>query len=136
MPASLLDTDILSELLKQKNPTVVQNAAAALAMDGAFAFSALTRYEMVRGLKAKRAFEQLHRFETFCQQSLVLPVTDAVFNRAADLWVLGRKGGHPHADADLLIAATALEYERTLVTGNTSHFAWIPGITLADWRSG
>ena len=37
------------------------------------------------------------------------------------------------ADADLLIAATALEHDMTLVTGNTRHFARIPGLRLENW---
>jgi predicted nucleic acid-binding protein len=37
-------------------------------------------------------------------------------------------------DTDI-IAATALETGRTLVTGNIAHFDWIPGLALADWRS-
>jgi hypothetical protein len=41
---------------------------------------------------------------------------------------------HPHADADVLIAATALEHGRVLVTGNTAHFSWIPGLAIEDWR--
>ena len=55
----------------------------------------MTRYELLRGYRDQNATTQLARFETFCQQSLVLPVTDAVFNRAADLWVIGHRGGHP-----------------------------------------
>ena len=54
--------------------------------------------------------------------------------RAADLWVDGRTGGHAHEDADLVIAATALENQRELVTGNTTHYAWIKNLQLADWR--
>lgn len=53
---------------------------------------------------------------------------------AADLWVTGRKSGLVPKDADLIIAATALGHGRTLVTGNTAHFSWIPGLTLQDWR--
>jgi len=45
-----------------------------------------------------------------------------------------RRGGHPGRDADLIIAATALEHGRVLVTGNTLHFAWVPGLKLSNWR--
>ncbi len=135
MAPTLLDTDILSELLKQKNPNVVQKAAAYLAQHGQFAFSALTRYEVSRGLLEKQAAAQLRKFTVFCQQSLVLPVSDGVFDRAADLWVLAGRQGRPRSDADMLIAATALEYGRVLVTGNASHFSWMPGLTLEDWRT-
>ena len=37
-------------------------------------------------------------------------------------------------DADLIIAATALEHGRTLATGNAAHFSWINGLNLEDWR--
>src|SRR5205085_125799 len=98
------------------------------------AFSAVTRYEVIRGYRDQGATKQLARFAVFCQHATIFPVTDAIFDRAADLWVIGRQGGHPHGDADLIIAATALELGRKLVTGNTSHFSWIPGLSLEDWR--
>jgi hypothetical protein len=33
-----------------------------------------------------------------------------------------------------LIGATSLLQGRDLVTGNSSHFSWMPGIQLLDWR--
>jgi len=134
MDAALLDTDILSEVLKQRNARVAQKAADYLQDHGQFAFSVFTSFEIARGYKEKGATRLLSRLANFCQHSLVLPVTDAIFHRAEDLWVLARRGGHPHGDADLIIAATALEHGRVLVTGNTPHFAWVPGLRLEDWR--
>ena len=134
MDPALLDTDILSEVLKQRNPNVRQRARRYLRSHGQFAFSAVTRFEIIRGFKEQNASTQLGRFLTFCTHSLILPVTDDAFDRASDLWVEAQRGGHPCNDADLLIAATAIEHGRTLVTGNTSHFAWIAGLTLDDWR--
>jgi len=95
MPASLLDTDTLSEVLKQMNPTVIAHATAYLAQHNQFAISSITRYEVVRGLKAKKAVRQLQQFETFCRYSLILPVTDAILDRTADLWVAATAAGHP-----------------------------------------
>ena len=92
------------------------------------------RYEIVRGYRDQNATTQLARFAVFCQHATVFAVTDAIFDRAADLWVTGRRGGYPHNDADLIIAATALEHGRVLVTGNTAQFSWIPGLRLDDWR--
>lgn len=134
MDPALLDTDVLSEIIKLRDLVVRQNALAYTRQHGALVFSAMTRYEVVRGYRDQRATAQLARFAAFCQHAIILPVTDPVFDRAADLWVSGRQAGHPHGDADLIIAATALEHGRVLVTGNTPHFAWIPGIRLADWR--
>jgi tRNA(fMet)-specific endonuclease VapC len=131
---AILDTDILSEILKQKNPTVAQRAAAYLGAHSAFAFSALTRYEILRGLLAKQATAQLQRFQVFCQQSLVFAISDSLLDRAAHLWAMAQQQGHPCSDADLIIAATALEHSRVLVTGNAAHFTWITGLMLEDWR--
>lgn len=134
MAPALLDTDILSELLKQKNANVVQKATAYLTQHGAFAFSALTRYEILRGLLDKQATAQLQRFDVFCQQSIVLAITDDVLQRAAALWVSAGQQGRPRSDADLIIASSAMEHSHVLVTGNTPHFSWIPGLALEDWR--
>src|SRR5438270_119870 len=66
--------------------------------------------------------------------SEVFPIGMTVLLRAAELWANASVGGLPYADADLIIAATALEHGRVLVTGNTPHFTWIPGLRLDDWR--
>src|SRR4051794_35610140 len=118
MSPALLDTDILSELIKLRNPIVQQHAIAYTRQHGALAFSAMTRYEVIRGYNQQGAAVQLARFAAFCQQSLIFPITDAVLDRAADLWAFARNNGHPHNDADLMIAATALESGRELATGN------------------
>jgi len=43
------------------------------------------------------------------------------------------QSGAPLADADLLIAATALETCTLLVTGKTKHFSRIKELNLANW---
>jgi predicted nucleic acid-binding protein len=135
MDESLLDTDILNEVLKQKNANVTGHAAANLAQYGQFAISSISRYEVLRGLREKGAAAQLTRFTTYCQRTLILPVVDDILDLAADLWVAGRKLGRAPNDADLIIAATALHQSRTLVTGNITHFQWINRLVVADWRN-
>jgi predicted nucleic acid-binding protein len=130
MDPSLLDTDILTEIFKLRNQTVAANAAAYLQQHGQFAISAITRFEVIRGLRHKRATNSLQRFEAMSAGMLVIPVTEDILDRAADLCVEARHGGQPQRDADLIIAATALVEHRTLVTGNTSHFHWINGLSL------
>lgn len=134
MDPALLDTDTLSDVLKQRNPNVRKHARRYLRSHGQFALSAVTRFEIIRGYKEQNATTPLARFLMFCGHCLILPVTDDVFDRAADLWVAARQSGHPCGDADLLIAATAIEHTRRLVTGNTGHFAWILGLPVDDWR--
>jgi len=134
MDESLLDTDILSEVLKKKDRQVLTAARDYLAQHQRLAFSAFTVYEIVRGMRVRKAGRQLTQFLNTVSTSDVFPVGMPVLMRAAELWSEARDGGHPHNDADLIIAAAALEEDRVLVTGNTNHFAWINGLRLADWR--
>ncbi len=135
MDEATLDTDILSKVLKAKDARVLENARAYSAEHQRLAFSAITYYETVRGLRANQANRQLAKFLKRADESDLLPVSIPVLRRAAELWAQARAGGNPRDDADLIIAATALESGRTLVTGNTDHFSWIPGLRLKDWRN-
>lgn len=98
------------------------------------AFSIITRYELLRGLKAKRARAQEGAFTLLCQASLILPLTDQVVERAATLYGELHRQGALLPDADLLIAATALEAQRTLVTNNLAHFQRIPHLLIDNWK--
>src|SRR5688572_28983212 len=99
MDLALLDTDILNEVLKQKNAEVVQHAASYLAQHGQLAISSITWYEVLRGLLEKKASKQLTQFAAFSRKTIVLPVTDDILERAAYLWVDGRKQGLAPKDA-------------------------------------
>ncbi len=134
MDESILDTDILSEVLKKKDQHVLAVADQYLREYGRFGFSAMTLYEIVRGMRAGGASRQLNSFLALAETSDVFPISIKVLLRASELWADGRLGGHPHDDADLIIAATALEAGRVLVTGNTSHYDWIDNLRLVDWR--
>lgn len=134
MQEALLDTDILSEVLRRKNANVVSHASEYLQEHGTFTFSSITWYEILRGLKYKDAKKQRKNFDVFYANSIVLPITNAILERASDLWVQGESEGHPHRDADLIIGATAMENGLSLVTGNTVHFSWMPGLTVENWR--
>jgi tRNA(fMet)-specific endonuclease VapC len=135
MDVSLLDTDILTEIFKGRNQHVATNATNYLQAHSQFAISAMTRFEVVRGLRHKQANKMLASFSTMCAMMAVFPISDDVLDRAADLWVAARNAGHPQRDADIIIAATALIHGRTLVTGNTGHFQWIAVLSIADWRA-
>ena len=134
MDEALLDTDMLSEVLKAKDTRVLAKAQQYLTQYGCLAFSAITFYEVVRGLVATRATKQLANFLRTAGNSDLMPVSVPILIRAADLWAAAGTGGHPRDDADIIIAATALESGRVLVTGNTSHFNWIAGLRIEDWR--
>lgn len=135
MPPALLDTDTLSEIIKGRNALAAQNAARYLTRYGQFTFSLITRYEILRGLKAKDAATQLAAFDARCRSSIVLPLTDEIIVRAADFYADLKKQGQLIGDADLLIAATAVLHHLTLVTTNIAHFSRIPGLALDCWTT-
>src|SRR5689334_4477377 len=116
MDEALLDSDILSELLKAKNQKVLDAAQKYLTVHLRFSFSSTTLYEIVRGFEATRAVQGLAKFNAVANRSDVFPVTIPVLLRAAKLWADASRGGYPRGDADLIIAATALESGKELVT--------------------
>jgi tRNA(fMet)-specific endonuclease VapC len=61
MEPSLIDTDNLPEVMKGVDQRVQDNARRYLAAFGHFTFSLITRYEILRGLKARRATRQIAR---------------------------------------------------------------------------
>lgn len=132
MPPSLLDTNILSAVMRNR-PAVIPHAQAYLAAHGRFTFSIITRYEILRGLKAKGAATQLAAFEQLCAASDVVPLTDAVVVLAADIYADLHRRRELIGDADTLIAATALEHGLTVVTDNTVHFARVADLPLQNW---
>lgn len=131
----LLDTVTLSEVIKGRDLEVLRRAREYLSVHGRFQFSIITRYEILRGLKAKDAFRQVERFEEQCRASLVFPLSDEIVVRAAEIYGSLRKRGALIEDADILIAATALVHGLELVTENLSHFSRIPDLVIEGWRS-
>ena len=130
----LLDTVTLSEVMKGRDAGVLAKARDYLSVHGHFQFSIITRYEILRGLKAKNAVRQVERFETQCRSSAVFPLTDEIVIRAAEIYAGLHRRGALIEDADILIAATALVHGLPLVTENASHFRRIPGLTFESWR--
>ena len=59
---SLLDSDILSEISKGINKTVLGHASHYLDEHGVFTFTSISVYEALYGLKAKPAPQQAIRF--------------------------------------------------------------------------
>jgi tRNA(fMet)-specific endonuclease VapC len=132
---ALLDTDSLSEVMKGRDAGVTRCAREYLAAHGQFSFSIITRYEILRGLKAKGATQQELAFEERCRSSVVLPLTDEIVVRAAAIYAELYRQGQLISDANILIAATALVFDRTLITENPDHFRRVAGLRIESWRS-
>lgn len=133
-PKSLLDTDVLSGLMR-KSPSALNRARIYLADHRQLTISLVTRFEILRGLKAKQATSQLAAFDSFCASNEVLSISDAVIVRAADIYADLHRRGQLIPDADILIAATALEHNLILATNNLADFSRILGLQIDSWLS-
>jgi tRNA(fMet)-specific endonuclease VapC len=132
MPPSLVDSDIVSLFLRH-HPLVVARVHDYLRQHGHLFLSVLTRYEVLRGLRYLGSQRLLDEFERLCQQSLILPVTEPIVVRAADIYAYLRRQGQLISDADILIAAAALHHGLVLVTNNLPHFQRIPNLPISNW---
>ena len=63
----------------------------------------------------------------------ILPVTEAIGQRATT-YIEEHALVRGMRVADALIAATAVEWGRTLATANARHYAFVPGIALQRYR--
>ena len=132
LPQVILDTDILSALMR-RNQQVVAKARAYLAQHGQLTFSIITRYEILRGLKAKGATRQEENFQRFCANNQILTLTDDVISQAAEIYADLYKRRDLVGDADILIAASALANGFGVVTNNERHFTRITGLSVENW---
>ena len=73
------------------------------------------------------SFEDKEFLEEFFEASEILPITSDIADCA-----VGLKQQRRMSLGDALIAATALQYNLTLVTHDTDDFDWITEITLLD----
>lgn len=131
---TLLDTDVLSRLMR-RDPAALIRARRYLSSHPHLTISLVTRFEILRGLKAKNAAAQIAAFQAFCETNLVLPINDGVIVRAADIYAELRARGQLIPDADILIAATAIENGLILATNNLSDFSRISGLSCDNWVS-
>lgn len=133
MKKCLLDTDILSFYFKGF-PKVVERAEAYLLEHQKFTLSAITYYEILRGLEHRDAFRQIERFKLWIGKHELLDADAQVMERGATLHAFLKKQGITIGDPDVLNAATALVHSVPLNTNNTKHYKDIPDLELLNWK--
>ncbi len=122
MDRTLLDTDIFSEVLKKKDRNVSGRARAYRARYGQFTLSAATVMEIVWGLCRLDAEKQLGFFLDSLAEAEVLPIDSDIAILAGRIDAALSKAGERIGINDVLIAATAIQYGLTLITGNLEHY--------------
>jgi predicted nucleic acid-binding protein len=134
MTAFLLDTNVVSELVK---PKPAAGVVAFMARESDLWMTVITLHELIYG--AERAPDPARRVKLIAWTAEIaahfadhiLPVDRAVAETAGRLGALADAQGRPAAALDALIAAAALLRGLTIATRNTKDFEAF-GVKLAN----
>lgn len=128
----LVDTNVVSELPKRRPHAAV---LAWFSSQETIAVSAITLEELSFGVERapRESAARLRRWldGLLAAQPLIFPVDERVARTAGLLRAAQEQSGRVAAQADMLIAATALTSGRILVTRNIKHFQG-SGVALLD----
>ena len=131
----LLDTNILSELVKKRpNPQVLSQLRSKSALT--LFTSCICIMELRFGSALRDDFEVF--WETINKEIIsrvkILPIGEKEALVSGDILADLRKTGQPIGMEDVLIAASALTNQFTIVTANTRHFSRIKALKVENWR--
>jgi tRNA(fMet)-specific endonuclease VapC len=127
----LIDTDIIIYSIKG-NSTVQRNFLRQENVPKGI--SVITYGELLFGAKKSSNVEKnLATVYRIKELFPVIEVGSAIMETFSDLKARMQKTGVLVDDMDLLIAATSLTMNLTLVTNNEKHFSKIKGIRLENW---
>lgn len=139
MELALLDTDIVSELLRAKNSKVVGKGRDYLRQFGNYTTSAVSVVELVRGFQKAGQASLIDDLKVLLSQHEVLPLDQESAIVAGMITGRLQSAGQPIGQADPMIAGIALHHDLVLVTGNTAHFERIVRLgfplRLDNWRA-
>ena len=138
-PRALLDSDMLSEVMKGYDRNVIANSNLYVQEFGVLSFTSATVLEILHGLQSKQAHAKIRRVEAvFSQNDEVLP-DQQDYRLAAEISGALKRRGKPIGLVDPLIAACAIRRGYGISSGNTNHFGFIleAGYTFQfeNWRN-
>jgi tRNA(fMet)-specific endonuclease VapC len=130
--AYLFDSDVLSAVLAARPNLAVVRRLAAVPPDEQTT-SAVNVAELLFGAIRRNRSGLLERVEALLEVVVVVPFDESAARVYARLRADLEVAGTPLAEPDLRIAATALAYGLTLVTGNERHFRRVPELAVENW---
>ena len=133
LPLYLLDTNILSDLVRHPQGVVAQKIAVVGEHD--ICTSIIVAAELRFGAEKKNSARLKNQVETILAAMLVVPFDVPADLKYARLRQLLESSGNPIGPNDFLIAAQAKTNEHILVTANVSEFSRVPGLRIENWLS-
>ena len=130
-PRYLLDTNILSELIRRPQGVVARKIASV--GEPAICTSLIVACELRFGARKKASPGLSERVDTVLSAVEVLPLHAPIDRIYADIRQRLAATGTLIGPNDMLIAAHALALEATLVTANVGEFSCVSGLPLENW---
>jgi tRNA(fMet)-specific endonuclease VapC len=138
MSRCLLDTDILSEIIKGRDPVVAAKARTYLGQLSRFTTSAVSVAEIIYGFRRIGREDRVSQFEASLMNVEVRPFDAAAARHAGRINADLERGGRTIGMPDVMIAGIALHHQLPLITGNTAHFEYVRAVSydlvLQNWR--
>jgi predicted nucleic acid-binding protein len=134
----ILDTDMLSEIYKEKNEVILARAEGYLEHFDSLTYTSVTASEFLFGFYAKDAKKQVNQAKAF------LKANEELLPGSEDYWLVAeingalKRTGRPIGKADPMIAACVMNRGLILATGNTRHYQFIVdagfSFELQNWK--
>lgn len=130
----LLDTNIISEILKEKdNEKIVEKAYRIIIEGNEILINAISYYESKRGLLDSNAIKKLEKFEQLCKIfGLALLDNKEIFDIASLIYKDLKQKGKIIEDADILIASISLNGNFILISADND-FNRIKNLRVENW---
>lgn len=128
----LLDTNILSDLIKQP-AGIAAKKIAALGVESSLCTSLIVACELRYGADKKGSPILNQRVEHLLNTIPVLPMNENIITHYAEIRTTLEREGKPIGGNDLLIAAHARALGLTVITANVGEFSRVPGLNVENW---
>ena len=128
----MLDTNIVSELIRRPTGAIAQRAAAL--EPGSVAISIIVAAELRYGAERRRSARLSSQVEAVLSAIDTLPLSEPTDEHYGSIRSELERAGRPIGHNDLLIAAHARALGATLVTRNVREFSRVPDLEIDAWR--
>ena len=133
MTEAIVDTDILSFYFKGDERVVARFSEYLKEFDQ-INISIVTYYEIIAGLKFKKAERQLYDFDDFINDNSIISISEESAKISGVIYADLRQKGITIGTSDILIAGIAIENGLTLITNNEKHYEPIQGLNIENWK--
>ena len=131
MPGYLLDTNIVSHLIRQPQGAVMRRISEV--GESVVFVSVVVACELRFGAAKRQSKLLSDRVEQLLLLIPVLPLEGGVDREYAEIRCFLEASGQPIGPNDLLIAAHARALGMVLVTDNVREFGRVPGLVVENW---